>query len=216
MSVPARKEEEEKVDPLIEYFYIIGPNPETIKSDEFYNKCIQYEFDIYFGIKNPLAVKETFWVLSNILKDYQNAGLIICNNEPFINQTIYRYQNIVELSEIHELAYFFHSLICKCGIQNFIKLQGKVLLDITMKHAKVTFEQPKKLVTIFRFIEECLFIGDSVRDNFMGKNLIKEKCDELGLKDLLEKYENTENIELYEIIEKINNTYYKDDNLFEY
>ena len=37
MSVPARKEEEEKVDPLIEYFYIIGPNPETIKSDEFYN-----------------------------------------------------------------------------------------------------------------------------------------------------------------------------------
>ena len=80
-------------------------------SDEFYNKCIQYEFDIYFGIKNPLAVKETFWVLSNILKDYQNAGLIICNNEPFINQTIYRYQNIVELSEIHELAYFFHSLI---------------------------------------------------------------------------------------------------------
>ena len=185
-------------------------------SDEFYNKCIQYEFDIYFGIKNPLAVKETFWVLSNILKDYQNAGLIICNNEPFINQTIYRYQNIVELSEIHELAYFFHSLICKCGIQNFIKLQGKGLLDITMKHAKVTFEQPKKLVTIFRFIEECLFIGDSVRDNFMGKNLIKEKCDELGLKDLLEKYENTENIELYEIIEKINNTYYKDDNLFEY
>ena len=29
--------EEENIDPLIEYFYIIGPNPEIIKNEEFFN-----------------------------------------------------------------------------------------------------------------------------------------------------------------------------------
>ena len=32
-----KEEEEEKINPLIEYFYIIGPNPEAIKKEELYN-----------------------------------------------------------------------------------------------------------------------------------------------------------------------------------
>ena len=37
MSVPPKNEDEEKVNPLIEYFYIIGPNPDIIKKDDIYN-----------------------------------------------------------------------------------------------------------------------------------------------------------------------------------
>ena len=32
-----KTEEEENIDPLIEYFYIIGPNPEIIKNEDFFN-----------------------------------------------------------------------------------------------------------------------------------------------------------------------------------
>ena len=179
-------------------------------SDDFYNKIIQYEFDIFFGNKNETAKNEIFWVLSNILTDYKKAGFIICNNEPFINQAIYKYKNSVELKEIHQLTYFFYSLICKCDINNFIMLQGKGLLDLVLKNAKITFKGSKELIIFFQFIEQCLFIGNSSSGNFGGKNIIKNKCDELGLKELLEKYENTNNGNLYSIIERIKNDYYKE------
>ena len=181
-------------------------------SEEFYLKCIQYEFDIFFGIKLPVVVKETYWVLSNILCDYQNTVNIIFNNELFINKTIDNYKNTVELNVIKEIAYFLYTLIEKCGIENFIRLQEKGIVDITMNHAKRTFNQASPVINIFKLIDALLFIGKSVADNFEGRNLIKEKCEAYGLKELLEKYENSKNSELLEIIEAINRRYYNETN----
>jgi hypothetical protein len=176
-------------------------------SEEFYLKCIQYEFDIFFGIKLPVVVKETYWVLSNILCDYQNTVNIIFNNELFINKTIDNYKNTVELNVIKEIAYFLYTLIEKCGIENFIRLQEKGIVDITMNHAKRTFNKASPVINIFKLIDALLFIGKSVADNFEGRNLIKEKCEAYGLKELLEKYENSDDSELLEIIERINRSY---------
>ena len=177
-------------------------------SDEFFDQCIQYEFDIFFGIKLSVAKRETYWVLSNILADYQKAGLIICLNELFINQTFYKYQNTVDVDDLYNIAYFLNCLIHKCDIQNFIKIQEKGIVNITMKYAKMTFNSPKALITIFELIESLLSIGDSVRDNLMGRNLTKEKFDECGLEEVLEKYEDSKNEDLFDIIDKIKINYY--------
>jgi hypothetical protein len=177
-------------------------------SDEFFDQCIQYEFDIFFGIKLSVAKRETYWVLSNILADYQKAGLIICLNELFINQTFYKYQNTVDVDDLYNIAYFLNCLIHKCDIQNFIKIQEKGIVNITMKYSKMTFNSPKALITIFELIESLLSIGDSVRDNFMGRNLTKEKFDECGLEEVLEKYEDSKNEDLFDIIDKIKINYY--------
>ena len=177
-------------------------------SDEFFDQCIQYEFDIFFGIKLSVAKRETYWVLSNILADYQKAGLIICLNELFINQTFYKYQNTVDVDDLYNIAYFLNCLIHKCDIQNFIKIQEKGIVNITMKYAKMTFNSPKALITIFELIESLLSIGDSVRDNLMGRNLTKEKFDECGLEEVLEKYEDSKNENLFDIIDKIKINYY--------
>ena len=77
-----------------------------------------------------------------------------------------------------------------------------------MKYAKMTFNSPKALITIFELIESLLSIGDSVRDNFMGRNLTKEKFDECGLEEVLEKYEDSKNEDLFDIIDKIKINYY--------
>ena len=177
-------------------------------SDEFFDQCIQYEFDIFFGIKLSVAKRETYWVLSNILADYPKAGLIVCLNELFINQTFYKYQNTVDVDDLYNIAYFLNCLIHKCDIQNFIKIQEKGIVNITMKYAKMTFNSPKALITIFELIESLLSIGDSVRDNFMGRNLTKEKFDECGLEEVLEKYEDSKNENLFDIIDKIKINYY--------
>ena len=177
-------------------------------SDEFFDQCIQYEFDIFFGIKLSVAKRETYWVLSNILADYPKAGLILCLNELFINQTFYKYQNTVDVDDLYNIAYFLNCLIHKCDIQNFIKIQEKGIVNITMKYAKMTFNSPKALITIFELIESLLSIGDSVRDNLMGRNLTKEKFDECGLEEVLEKYEDSKNENLFDIIDKIKINYY--------
>ena len=177
-------------------------------SDEFFDQCIQYEFDIFFGIKLSVAKRETYWVLSNILADYPKAGLIVCLNELFINQTFYKYQNTVDVDDLYNIAYFLNCLIHKCDIQNFIKIQEKGIVNITMKYAKMTFNSPKALITIFELIESLLSIGDSVRDNLMGRNLTKEKFDECGLEEVLEKYEDSKNENLFDIIDKIKINYY--------
>ena len=206
-----------KNETLVHYANQILGNYLSVKSgftEEFYIKCIQYEFDIFFTIKLPIAVHETYWVLSNILCDYPNAANIICSNDLFINKAMDSYKNTIELNVISEMTYFFCTLIDKGGIQNFIKLQEKGIIDITMNHAKRTFKKEKSLINIFNLIESILFIGNSVRGNFEGRNLVKEKCDTYGLKDLLEKYENTKNVELSDIIEKINKTYYDDTDEF--
>ena len=116
------------------------------------------------------------------------------------------------MNVIKEIAYFLYTLIEKCGIENFIRLQEKGIVDITMNHAKRTFNQASPVINIFKLIDALLFIGKSVADNFEGRNLIKEKCEAYGLKELLEKYENSKNSELLEIIEAINRRYYNETN----
>ena len=180
-------------------------------SEEFYTKCIQYEFDIVFGIKSELAIKESYWVLSNILHDYQKAAFIICNNIPFLDKTMTMYQNLVKINDIKEMIYFIRSLVSRCNIEDFIKLQDRGVVDITMKFSKEKLNNANSLITLLELIDTFLFIGESVKDNFKGKNLIKEKCDNYGLKELLEEYENTDNEKLYDIIDKINRDYYSND-----
>ena len=179
-------------------------------SEDFYNRCIQYEFDIFYANKLNSAIRETFWVLSNILYDYQKAGFIICFNDSFINKTFQKYQNPVDYDELYNIAYFLNCLIYKCGIDNFIKLQEKGIVDITLNYTKITFNGPKTLITIFALIESLLHIGDTVRDNFNGKNKIKEKCDEYGLDEILEKYEDSRIVELFDIINNIKKNYYNE------
>ena len=51
MSVKTQDKKEEKIDPLVEYFYIIGPNPETIISDDFYINIQNNPNDININAK---------------------------------------------------------------------------------------------------------------------------------------------------------------------
>ena len=79
-----------------------------------------------------------------------------------------------------------------------------------MNYTKITFNGPKTLITIFRLVDSLLHIGDTVRDNFNGKNKIKEKCDEYGLDEILEKYEDSRIVELFDIINNIKKNYYNE------
>ena len=44
----------------------------------------------------------------------------------------------------------------------------------------------------------------------MGNNKVKERWESCGLEEMLEKYEDTRNVELFDIIDKIKNNYYNE------
>ena len=93
-------------------------------------------------------------------------------------------------------------------MNTFIKLENKGLVDIALGHVKNTFDDPKSLKILFDLIRSFLDTGYLIEENFGGKNIIKEKCDNYGLNDLLRKYENTSDDELADVIEKIIVDYY--------
>ena len=173
----------------------------------FYDKCINYEIDIIFSFKLSSVLSDCFWVLSNILHDYM-GGEAICQNEAFINHILNLYKSSIDYKCIKEMNYFFRILCYTINVNTFIKLENKGLVDIVLGHVKNTFDEPKSLKILLDLIRSFLDTGYLIEENFGGKNIIKEKCDNYGLNDLLRKYENTLDDELADVIEKIMVDYY--------
>lgn len=172
-------------------------------AQEFYDKCLNYEMDILFSAKSHIVIKEVFWVLSNIFHDNLNSITNAINNGPFMDKVFYLYKNPIEYDDINQICYFFTTLVQQSNLDNFSKLLNKGLLDISLQHLKMTFDEPKRVKLILELIENCLHTGKT-----WGSNLIKEKCDNFGLRDILSNYEDTDDEELEDIVEKIITDYY--------
>ena len=106
------------------------------------------------------------------------------------------------------MSYFFVNLVACVNVNSFIKLVNKGLVDIVLNFAKNNFEESNKVKDLFELIEICLENGKYMQDNFQEKNIIKEKCDNYGLIDILRNYEEGDNEELNVIINNILSEYY--------
>ena len=177
-------------------------------SKDFYDKCVNYEMDILFGAKMSKLIIEIYWVLSNVIHDNRISAENICKNEAFIDKTINIYKNSVDLNNIRNMSYFFVNLVACVNVNTFIKLVNKGLVDIVLNFAKNNFEESNKVKDLFELIEICLENGKYMQDNFQDKNIIKEKCDNYGLIDILRNYEEGDNEELNVIINNILSEYY--------
>ena len=177
-------------------------------SEDFYEKCTNYEMDIFFTTKSILVIIDVFWVLSNIIHDSLSSLERICGNKLLIDRAINIYKNSNIYKIIRETSYFFLILIQLVNINTFLELQNKGLIEISFEHLKNIVDESDKIIILFELIESYLEKGEIIKNNFGGNNFIKEKCDKYGLRDLLRKYENSNNKELEEVIGNIINKYY--------
>ena len=177
--------------------------------EDFYEKSVNYEMDILFATKMPLAIIEIYWVLSNIIHDNTNTAEKIFKNTPFMDKTFNIYKNSDDLKVIHDISYFFIILIGVLEINAFYDLIERGIIEICLNHLKNNINNIKKLKILLEMIELCLKKGESLIFNFYGKNIVKEKCDNYGLKDLLENYSNCVDEELEDLIDNIISEYYK-------
>ena len=179
-------------------------------SKDFYDKCTFYEMDIFFGVKSDKIIIEVLLVLSNIMFENKNSADIICCNKALIDKIINLYKIWTNDLFIKETLNFFIVLLQIVNINNFIEIENKGLIEISFEHAKNSLNEKKEIIYFFELIELVLDNGDIIKENFGGRNLIKEKCDNYGLIDLLRKYENCNEKELEEKIQNIISKYYED------
>ena len=159
--------------------------------------------DIFFGAKLYLTVYEVLWVLSNIIHDSPSSAELVCNNDLFIDKLLSNFKNAIKFQEIRDISYLFHTLVKLVNVNSFIKLVNKGLIDITLQIAKNTFDESKKVIVVFELIEAYLDIGKYIQENFEKENFIKKKCEEYGFINILQKYENTNDESLDEVVERI-------------
>lgn len=172
-------------------------------SKEFYEKCIKYEFDIFSETQSHKCIIEVIWILSNILHDDESFSEIICNNQKFIDKLIFLYKNPVEYNDIRQICYFFLTLTEQSNFIDLNKLLNKGLLDISLEHTKNTFDEPSKIAILFMLIEFCLDTGKLMENKLGMKNIIKERCESFGFRDVLRNYENCSDNQLRIIIDRI-------------
>ena len=152
--------------------------------------------------------KEIFWVLSNIIISDKNIINKILENKEFLENLIFCYKNACSYSEIKEITYFFGELLNNSNFKQFIQIQKYKLMEIAIEHAKKNLENESEgLSMIFILLEYYLEFGKMMEKYFNGKNIILEKFNKLGGKELLEKYMNFDNY-LQKQINYLLNFYY--------
>ena len=153
--------------------------------------------------------KDIFWVLSNILisdreiykKIFEIDGLLVNIFECFkISITFY---------ELKEILYFFAILLSFVNNKYFIEVEKNHLLDIVLFQAKnIDSNRVEILNLCFHIFEIYLSFGQLMSKYYEGKNLIRDKFDKLGGKELLEKYINYSDANITRQILDIYNKYY--------
>jgi len=177
-------------------------------SKKFYEKCIKYEFKIFSENQLHKNIIEVIWILSNILHDDEGSSEIICNNQEFLEKIMFLYKNPTEYNDIQQICYFFLTLSGQCNFINLNKLLNKGLLDISLEHAKSTFDEPSKIATLFMLIELYLDTGKIMESKYGMKNIIKERVENYGFRDVLRNYENCKDNQLGKITDRIIQNHY--------
>lgn len=146
--------------------------------------------------------KVALWCLSNVAADSQEITTKLINNQNCISQAMQLLREEKDKSIVTEIVFFFSVLINASGCNEFFTLMNNHLFPLLLESIQ-KFEASSSILTIlFQTIGTCLKQGELIR-NQLNENVILTKFLELGGKDLLEKYQNTQNVKLYNIIQEI-------------
>ena len=178
--------------------------------DDFYEKIINFEMDLLFCTKSSIVRKDIFWVLSNVLHDFQKSFQILNDNKLIFNKVFRLFNEGENFEEIKQISYFLLCVTMQANIKFLFDLQENGIIDKVVEYAKNTYQKPEDLVTIFQLIEAFLDSGEFLKDNYNGNNVIKNKYEKLGVEDIVEKYTNTNNEQLGDVIDNIISKYYNE------
>ena len=147
--------------------------------------------------------KETLWCLSNFASESPEMTHILIANQKCITQVIKLLREDRDIAIINEVLILLGNLISSSQIQDFDILMGYHVFPLLLESVVKFDKYDTLLIVLFQSIGTCLKNGELRRNNPMEENLAIKAFVELGGKDLLEKYQNTQNETLYSLIQAI-------------
>ena len=147
--------------------------------------------------------KETLWCLSNFASESPELTHAIITNQKSINQIIKILREDRDIGVINESVFLLGNLLNSSRINDFDILMGYRILPLLLESVVKFDKYDTILEVLFQSIGICLKNGELRRTNPMEDNLVLKAFIELGGKDLLEKYQNTQRERLYSLIQEI-------------
>lgn len=169
-------------------------------SHEFFMKVIKYELDLLFSFQDiNLIVKEILWVFTNVILDDIQVIPELFDDEKFMSAVIHYYRGINNCKDVNDASEFIRIFISHLDAKRFNMLLNNGLIEICCEQGKILFEEDKNYYEVFTLFEEMLNVGEKYRSQYEGNNMVLEKLEIMGMKELFEK--NIEN--KFEQISKI-------------
>ena len=180
----------------------------------FLLEVINFEIEyLNMSSNNNYYRKEIFWTLSNVVKCEESIYNEILNNEDLIKTIISCYKNTIYYFEIVEITYLFCLLLHRGNIKQFIKVEENHLMEISINYAKnILQNNADGLYLVFQLFEIYFSYGEIVKEKCDNKNLVIDKFNKLGGKELLEKYQYHPNEQICKEINYIFKEFYNNKN----
>ena len=170
---------------------------------------IKFEIEYLNMNNNDNYRKEIFWTLSNLVKCEEEIYNEILNNENLIKTIISCYKNTIYYNEIEEITYLFCILLHRANIKQFIKVEENHLMEIAINYAKnILHNKLDGLYLVFQLFEIYFSYGEIVKEKFDNKNMVIDRFNKLGGKELLEKYQYHANEKICQEINYIFKEFY--------
>ena len=168
---------------------------------EFINLLLNFESD---NLEQEVVEirKESAWSLSNMAIDSSEITKLIVNHPKIIEELINLAKKEERADALAEIMICLSLLVVNSNFNDFFTLMNHYLFPILIDGIKKLSSLPFSLPFIFQAIFKSLQYGETIR-NQKEQNCILNKFIELGGYDILEKYQNTQDVQLYQCIQAI-------------
>ena len=175
------------------------------------NKIFNFLFSNLKKFNNSIEMEiDTFWTLGNLIFCDEVISNLLFTINGFIDLIINIFKEKSDKNLIREILLILKEIICNINLDNFIVIINKGFFN-ELINSLLRFENDENLL-IFIFQNISFFIekGDLIKKNTNNENIILNKFNQNYGKELLIKYEFSNNDILRELVNKIHNKFYID------
>jgi hypothetical protein len=179
---------------------------------ELIDKIFNFEFNILLNGKISEEKIDVFWTLGNLISCSDTMSDLLMKKENFIELIIKILKEDYDKVEIRELLITLGKIISTVNFDNYVYL-AKIGVFDELICATLKFEKDEDLLPfIFQNLSFFIEKAELIKHFTENKNIVLNKFNEKGGKELLMKYQYSKNDLLRNVVEQIFNKFYQNNN----
>jgi hypothetical protein len=179
---------------------------------ELIDKIFNFEFNILLNGKISEEKIDVFWTLGNLISCSDTMSDLLMKKENFIELIIKMLKEDYDKVEIRELLITLGKIISTVNFDNYVYL-AKIGVFDELICATLKFEKDEDLLPfIFQNLSFFIEKAELIKHFTENKNIVLNKFNEKGGKELLMKYQYSKNDLLRNVVEQIFNKFYQNNN----